>query len=218
MCREDTPCSFRPEGRPAVAATAFPGRSRRTAVSSYGLVRVGSCRSESEPSAARRTEVRRAVHTREARWILPDRASVPVSQHIRFHCIGAFRPPRTRERASFAFSPTANAVPSAASSSWPAPIDFKALLHRRVRSVRHRCRFPTPCTSMGFVPLRGLTRPAAATLVPEETLVASLRDLAEWLSWSLSGRFAGRFPLHASALCSLAGPLGVCNVKEHSDR
>jgi len=32
--------------------------------------------------------------------------------------------------------------------------DFKALLHRRVRSVVCRCRQPTPYPSMGFVPLR----------------------------------------------------------------
>jgi len=42
------------------------------------------------------------------------------------------------------------------------PIDFKALLHRRVRSVGRRCQLPTPYTSMGFVPLRGLSRPSAA--------------------------------------------------------
>jgi hypothetical protein len=59
-------------------------------------------------------------------------------------------------------------VPSAASSFWPAPIDFKALLHRRVRSVSHRCQRPTPYTSMGFVPLRGLTIPAAAARFPKK--------------------------------------------------
>jgi hypothetical protein len=42
------------------------------------------------------------------------------------------------------------------------PIDFRALLHRRVRSVSRRCQFPTPYTSMGFVPLRGSPRPPAA--------------------------------------------------------
>jgi len=42
------------------------------------------------------------------------------------------------------------------------PIDFRALLHRRVRSVSRRCQLPTPYTSMGFVPLRGLPRPPAA--------------------------------------------------------
>jgi hypothetical protein len=33
--------------------------------------------------------------------------------------------------------------------------NFRALLHRRVRSVDCRCRSPTPYPSMGFVPLQG---------------------------------------------------------------
>jgi len=36
---------------------------------------------------------------------------------------------------------------------------FRALLHRRVRSVASRCQPPTPYPSMGFVPLRGSFSP-----------------------------------------------------------
>lgn len=50
-------------------------------------------------------------HTREARWILLNQASAPVSRCGRLHCIGAFRPSHTRERALIACGPAANAVP-----------------------------------------------------------------------------------------------------------
>jgi hypothetical protein len=46
--------------------------------------------------------------------------------------------------------------------SWAA--NFRALLHRRVRSVEARCQASTPYSSMGFVPLRGHS---AAAVVPE---------------------------------------------------
>jgi hypothetical protein len=64
----------------------------------------------------------------------------------RLHCIGAFRPVHTRGRVLVAFGPAANAPHPPADQAETcavrvgAPIDFRAFLHRRVRSVRRRCQ------------------------------------------------------------------------------
>jgi hypothetical protein len=76
--------------------------------------------------------------------------------------IGAFRPAR---RAPVAFGPAANALPSAVRLVGRRSTPGR-LLHRRVRSVSPRFQRPTPYTSMGFVPLRGLTMPPAAGPIP----------------------------------------------------
>jgi hypothetical protein len=148
----------RPEGRPPRSPPHLLAETRICCVSCR-LKRVGPCRPESKLSAARHTGVRRSV-LRGAPTGPSVRSGFPVRAPSLHRClsidsypgvrIARFRPCRQRSACH--------------RKQWsrPAPIDSKALLNRRVRNVNHRFQCLTPYTSMGFVPLRGLTSPPGA--------------------------------------------------------
>jgi hypothetical protein len=170
-CREDTPCSFRPEGRPAAAATALPGQGRRSQHRHADWIGLVPAIRRANPPQLVAPEY--DVPSPRARRGDPAGPSVcagfPVLAPSLHRCLSTAAHPRARV---VAFGPAANAMPSVANNGRPAPIDSRAFLHRRVRSVNHRCQCSTPYTSMGFVPLRGFTGPSAAAPVPEGTRLA----------------------------------------------
>jgi hypothetical protein len=112
------------------------------------------------PFAARGCPVRRASSPQSdvPRYIEPSSALLHTRAGVdpcvcfrlpgcsRLHCIGAFRPVHTRGCVLVAFGPAANAPYPPADQAETcavrvgAPIDFRAFLHRRVRSVRCRCQ------------------------------------------------------------------------------
>jgi len=110
-----------------------------------------------------------------------DQAYAPVARYARLHCIGASRPAHPKVHLPRAAPPSTLSGFQLGRSLRPVrrvPIDSKAFLHRRVRSVSPRFQRPTPYTSMGFVPLRGSASPSAAPRLPREHGSQSLPDFA----------------------------------------
>jgi hypothetical protein len=105
-----------------------------------------------------------AVDHPNARFVVSPRSEHPVRYH---RCLRFPAAPISLRRPSPRFLsalPPPHHPPTTPKSSHRAleSVNFRALLHRRVRSARCCCQHRAPYPSMGFVPLQGPTIAAAA--------------------------------------------------------
>jgi hypothetical protein len=114
-------------------------------------------------------------------------------------------------------------------------VNFRALLHRRVRSAEARCQASTPYSSMGFVPLRGPSPPLLfrrtlhrnapsyrsnhpfCDLAAEQARVRRRRSLSDGSVCSAFRALTGHPKVESDVAAYTADPHGVSYVKDQSD-